>query len=97
MAKPDPNRDSTGAAAEDGLRFAPPSRRYRAGPDPDTFYTDSQEVGLMIVLLSLRDPDDFASAEAKSLIYKCKAATNQSIGDGGQKIRETNFRRISID
>lgn len=85
--RPDPTKDSTGAAAGADLP------RYTAPVvGGNTIYLTREEIALMVVLLSLRQPEDFKSAAAKALVLKCQANT-ESVG---YRTRQMTFDAIRI-
>jgi len=87
MAKPDPTRDSTGAAAGSSLpRYESP---VLGG---DTLYLTREEIALMTVIVSMMPADDFNTPAAKALVYKCQANTVAS----GRSSRKTSFQYISV-
>jgi len=62
MAKPDPTRDSTGAAADDNYHT-------------ESHYVTLtlEEVASLLIIASTVNPEDYVSNEARAVIYKARA------------------------
>jgi hypothetical protein len=84
--KPDPTKDSTGAAAGKDLPRYMPERTI------ERFHLSMHEIGVMVLLTSFVDPELFEDEGAKAIIYKCRGATTKV----GRDSRVINFKRVVV-